>query len=110
MAFGSKLKELRLKKGQSLQQVADAVEASKAHIWELETGKSRNPSLGLIKRLADHFKISVATLIGETPSDADDFLVMFRDMQSLDEDDRRMIQVLIDGYKQRSKEKASGEN
>ena len=65
MAIGDRLKELRLKSGQSLQQVADAISASKAHIWELESNRSKNPSLDLLQRLAGHFSTSVAYLIDE---------------------------------------------
>ena len=39
MPLGEKIKILRTRKKLSLQEVADAVGASKAHIWELETGK-----------------------------------------------------------------------
>ncbi len=55
MTIGIKLKELRLNKGESLQKVADAVGVSKPHVWELERGTSKNPSVNLIKKLADHF-------------------------------------------------------
>lgn len=65
MAIGDRLKELRLKSSQSLQQVADAIGASKAHIWELESNRSKNPSLDLLQRLAGHFSTSVAYLIDE---------------------------------------------
>ena len=36
MSLGARLRELRIKKNRSLQNVADAVKASKAHIWEIE--------------------------------------------------------------------------
>ena len=52
MALGARLKRLRLKKGESLQQTADAAGVSKAHIWDLETGKSANPSMELLTSLA----------------------------------------------------------
>lgn len=115
MALGSKIKELRFRNGKSLQQVADSVGASKAHIWELETGKSRNPSLALIRRLAEHFEVTVASLIGELPGDAEDLdaedlLVMYRDLKGLSEEDRETIKLLIKGLKQRQKERTSGEN
>ena len=113
MALGRKLKELRLRRSESLQQVADAVEASKAHIWELETGNSRNPSLALIRRLAEHFEVTVASLIGELPGDAEDLdaedlLVMYRDLKGLSEEDRETIKLLISGFKQRQKDKDVG--
>jgi len=65
MALAAKLKELRIKHKKSLQEVADEVRASKAHIWDLETGKSKNPSLELLVKLAKCFKVSVADLVGE---------------------------------------------
>ena len=65
MPLGDRLKDLRLRKGQSLQQVAYAIEASKAHVWELESNRSRNPSLDLLNKLANHFETSVSYLIEE---------------------------------------------
>lgn len=65
MAIGDRLKELRLQKGQSLQQLADAIGASKAHVWELESNRSKNPSIDLLRKLAVHFGTTVAYLIEE---------------------------------------------
>src|SRR5882724_5462834 len=65
MALSSKLQELRRSTGHSLQQVADAVGASKGHIWDLERGKATNPSIDLLRSLAAHFGVTVAGLIGE---------------------------------------------
>lgn len=62
MSLAAKLKELRQKKGQSLQQVADGVGVSKAHIWELEKGTSTNPGMELLTKLANHFMVTVAFL------------------------------------------------
>lgn len=72
MPLAAKLKELRQKKGQSLQQVADSVGVSKAHIWELETGKSKNPGLDILKKVASHFMVSVPFLLDDNadPKDA----------------------------------------
>ena len=66
MSLATKLKELRQRKGQSLQQVADGVGVSKAHIWELETGKSTNPGIELLKRIAEHFTVTIASLTDDT--------------------------------------------
>lgn len=105
MSLAAKLKELRLRSRQSLQQVADAVGASKAHIWELETGKSSNPSLDLLRKLADNFKVSVATLIGETLNDAPpDIIRMCLNLDSLSEAERRVIEDVIEGMKKRKGE------
>jgi transcriptional regulator with XRE-family HTH domain len=60
MSLAAKLKKLREKQGQSLQQVADGVGVSKVHVWELEKGTSKNPSLDLLTRLAAHFGVPIA--------------------------------------------------
>jgi transcriptional regulator with XRE-family HTH domain len=100
-----KLKELRLKKGDSLQGLADAVGASKAHIWELETGKSRNPSMDLVQRLAQYFEVSLATLLGEDPAapgeDAE-LVAMFRDLKQVTDRDRELLKVMLQTMKQRA--------
>lgn len=72
MQLNEKLKELRMKKGQSLQAVADAVGVSKAHVWELEKGTSKNPGLELLVKLATHFGVTIAYLTDEDsePKDA----------------------------------------
>jgi transcriptional regulator with XRE-family HTH domain len=100
-----KLKELRLKKGDSLQGLADAVGASKAHIWELETGKSQNPSMDLVQRLAEYFQVSLASLLGEdpeAPGEDADLVAMFRDLKRVSEKDRELLKVMLQTMKQRA--------
>ena len=104
--ISASLKEMRAEKGQSLQEVADAIGASKAHVWEIENGRSRNPSINLLQRLADHFGISVSTLIGEdSPSVDDEALAFYRSVRTLSESDREVLKAVIDGMKSR---KAAG--
>ena len=107
MSFAARLKEKRLRSGASLQELAEALGMSKAHIWDLETGKSKNPSADVLKKLSDHFKVSVAWWFGEMGDDEDQQLrVMFRDLQELDPKDRELIQALIDTRKsQKGKQK-----
>jgi transcriptional regulator with XRE-family HTH domain len=98
------LKELRLKKRESLQDVADAVKASKAHVWELETGKSSNPSMELVRKLADHFGVAVATLIGEDPESAQEkpeLVAMFRDLKEVTDNDRELLKSILETMKRR---------
>lgn len=65
MGLGPKIRQLRTDGDQSLQQVADAVGVSRAHIWELEKERANNPSMALVTRLADHFNVSIHYLIDE---------------------------------------------
>lgn len=103
MSLAMKLQKLRTQRGQSLQVVADAVGASKAHIWELEKGTTKNPSIELLKGLADHFGVTIASLVGENPSEADDeqLVVMYRDLQKLDAKDRQFIEAMIETMRKR---------
>lgn len=102
MSLGARLRSFRLKNSQSLQDVADAVKVSKAHMWDLETGNSRNPSLELLKNLASHFKVSVATLVGEDVSELDEAqMVMFRELKGLSPEEREFIAGVIETMKKK---------
>ena len=99
MSLASKIKELRLKKKKSLQDVADEVGASKNHVWDLETGNSKNPSIDLLTKLAKCFGVSVAELIGENPAGKDvdpQVIAMYRELKELSSGDRQAIQTLMD--------------
>lgn len=98
MAIGSKIKELRTRNRVSLQQLADAVNASKAHIWDIERGESRNPSLELLKRIADYFKVSIADLVEENPhaqGEPEDLIALYRGLKDLSPEDRETINLLM---------------
>jgi transcriptional regulator with XRE-family HTH domain len=98
MSLATRLFDLRLKSGQSLQQVADAVGVSKAHIWELEKAKTDNPSMALVTRLADHFKVSVSFLVDEDieAPDADaDLQRMFRQAHQLTDAERGILDDMM---------------
>ncbi|CAM3210358.1 HTH cro/C1-type domain-containing protein [Sphingomonas antarctica] len=104
MSFARKLYDLRLQRGMSLQKVADAVEISKAHVFNLEKGLTANPSMDLVVKLAELFRVRVADLVGDNP-DAEDqpaeMVAMFRDLKSLEESDRDTIRMLMETMKKR---------
>jgi transcriptional regulator with XRE-family HTH domain len=98
MSLGRKLHDLRVANRMSLQDVANAVSMSKAHVWNLEKGLSENPSIELVAKLADLFRVRVADLVGENPnaeSEEPEMVAMFRDLKQLSERDRETIQVLM---------------
>jgi transcriptional regulator with XRE-family HTH domain len=102
MSFGTRLHDLRLRKSMSLQDVATAVGISKAHVWNLEKELSGNPSIELVVKIADLFRVRVADLVGENPQaddEAPEMVAMFRDLKNLDERDRETIRVLMDQLK-----------
>lgn len=98
MGLATRIAELRRQRNESLQQVADAVGVSKAHIWDMERGRADNPAMGLVTRLADHFGVSVAFLVGEDvdAKDADPELQrMFRQAKQLDDRERTILDEMM---------------
>jgi transcriptional regulator with XRE-family HTH domain len=94
MVLKDRMVELRKAKGQSQQDVADAVGVSKAHIWQLENGHALNPALSLVEKLALHFEVSVGELIGENigGKGADPELAgIFREVQKFDDRERQLL-------------------
>ena len=113
MALGARLKELRMRAGESLQQVADAVGSSKANIWELETGKNKNPGADSLMKLAEHFDVSVGYLVGEDPEaagEAPEVIAMFRQLKNLSEQDRETISEMMKMLSKRTAKEKSDRN
>ena len=99
--LGDRIHKLRLEKRESLQDVASAVGVSKAHIWELEKGRTDNPAMALVTRLADHFGVSVSYLVNEdidAPDADDDLQRMFRQAHELDQRDRKMLDSMLQSF------------
>lgn len=104
MSLGAKLNELRLRKGESLQQTADAVGVTKTHVWELEKGKSTNPSAELLRKLASHFQVTTDFLLNperEGLTEDDEALVFYRDLKSLNERDQEMLRHMMKVMKEK---------
>lgn len=102
MSFARRLHELRIGARLSLQDVADQVGMSKAHVWNLEKGISENPSVEMVVKLASLFRVGVADLVGENPDAADaepGMVAMFRDLKALGPRDRETIRVLMEQLK-----------
>lgn len=108
MSLAVTLKRYRTLSKKSLQELADEVGASKAHIWELETGKSKNPTLELMVKIATALKVKVADLVGENPNSEEapsQIVGMYRELQKLDPNDLETIQMLMQRMQSSSKDK-----
>lgn len=98
MPISERLFSLRQKSGQSLQEIADAVGVSKAHVWELEKGRSSNPSFDLVSKLAKHFGVSLDVLTGdanEPDPEAMQVERIHRGLDELSERDRGVVEEMI---------------
>lgn len=102
MQIGEHIFSLRQKSSQSLQEVADAVGVSKAHVWELEKGRSKNPSFELVRKLARHFGVSVDALVGDADEPGEEDMQIeriHRDLGALSPGDRSVIEATIAAMK-----------
>lgn len=97
MSLATRLNQLRIRKGASLQEVADAIGVSKTHIWELEKNRSTNPSIEMLTKLADYFGVTIRYLVGEDVGSSGDEQLerMFRQVGELDERDRALLDDMI---------------
>lgn len=106
MSFARKLHDMRVANRLSLQDVATAVGISKAHVFNLEKGLTANPSMDLVLKLAELFRVRVADLVGENPEGEDqppEMVAMYRDLTKLDDRDREMIRLMMESMR-RAKE------
>lgn len=113
-SLGARLRIYRTKKGLSLQKLADAVGASKAHIYDLETGGSNNPSLGLLTELSRALDVPIKVLVGESGDVSDkeppQLAPLFRELRELKPGDLKLIQVLTDQLRETQKNGGKSEN
>jgi transcriptional regulator with XRE-family HTH domain len=105
MALAAKLKNLRIRKGKSLNELAMEVGASKAHIWDLETGRAKNPTIDLLTKLASALGTSISELVGENPGGKEEpaeVLTMYRELKALEPEDLETIRIMMERLKKRS--------
>ena len=97
MSFANTLKSLRLKHGCSLQEAADLIGISKTHFWDLETGRSKNPSIEILEKVSNKFGVSISSLVNEDveSSDNEDMKILFRQMSQLSESDLETIKLIV---------------
>lgn len=62
--LGTRIKLLRELRDMSLQAVADAAGLTKSHVWEMEQGKSVNPTVNAVWGLSEALSVSPAMLLG----------------------------------------------
>jgi transcriptional regulator with XRE-family HTH domain len=99
-SLAERLRLLRADKQVSLQTVADAVGISKPHVWELEKGKTQNPSLDLLVKFAEYYSVTLDFLAGKSEADLrfQKLGSMFRkiDQEKTTDEDLKVIEQAID--------------
>jgi len=97
--LAEKLRELRVERKVSLQTVADAVGVSKPHIWELEKGKVKSPSVELVTKLASFYNVTLDYLAGTKEKEYQmSSSTLFRDIDesSLSDAEKEIIRNAVD--------------
>jgi transcriptional regulator with XRE-family HTH domain len=61
-----RMAELRQERGLTLQEVADRAGITKSHAWEIERGRSRNPTIAATAGIASALGVSLDYLAGMT--------------------------------------------
>lgn len=60
--LGARIRKLREARGQSLSAAARDLKLTKAHLWELEMGLARNPTLKTLLALCKEYDITIQEL------------------------------------------------
>jgi len=63
--IGSRLKQLRLKRGLSINELSERAGVSKSYLSYIERGIQKNPSLQVLSRLAKTLDTNVEDLLGQ---------------------------------------------
>ena len=80
--FGDKIKELRLQRGWTQQEVAERVGLKKSMISMLERNE-RKPSFEVLEAFADVFNVDLDMLAGDRRSQTDELRDMLKEKHSL---------------------------
>lgn len=68
-AFSRRIAELRRLRKMSLEEVAGASGFTKSHVWEMEAGRARNPTVRAVWALARALGVTPAHMLGLSPSE-----------------------------------------
>ena len=63
--FSERLKELRLSKGLTMEQLGKEIETTRGTIGNFENG-NKKPSLDMLIKIANYFDVSIDYLVGRT--------------------------------------------
>lgn len=97
--LGVKIKELREKKGYTLEKLAELTSSSKSYIWELENKAPPRPSAEKVSKIAEQLGVTIEYLLDDhaniTLENATDAR-FYRKYQQMDEKTKSKIRSFVD--------------
>jgi len=96
--LGNKIKELRVKKKLTLEELAKQVNSTKSYIWEIENKPNLKPSAELIHKLATTLDVTMEQLMDRHPGNAKD-QVFFREYKKLKPETKKQLKKIMDAIK-----------
>ncbi len=91
--IGDRLKLLRKREKQTLQDVADAVGYSKVHVWHIEKGRTANPAVSFLAAASKHFDTDLDFLVfGKSKNERDAFI---REYNNLSREKKALMRKLL---------------
>jgi transcriptional regulator with XRE-family HTH domain len=94
--FGTRIKELRTKKGLTLEHLAQETGSAKSYIWELENKKPPRPSVEKLSAIAKALDVTVDYLFGRDEQTLDDAVdrAFFREYSGLRPETREQLRQM----------------
>jgi transcriptional regulator with XRE-family HTH domain len=99
--LGDKIRDLRKRKGYTLEELGNLTGSSKSYIWELENRNPPRPSAEKIAKIAAILGVTADYLVdvNETSPDADVVdQAFFRKYRNLDEPTKGRIRKMLDAW------------
>jgi transcriptional regulator with XRE-family HTH domain len=96
VTFGERIKELRVARSLTLEQLAQATDSSKSYIWELENKNPPRPSAEKLSAIAAALDVTVDYLFGrddQTLAEAED-KAFYRAYSNMPPETRRQIREM----------------
>lgn len=95
--LGERIRELRKKKGYTLDQLAEQSKSSKSYIWELENKDPPRPSGEKLALIAAALDVTADFLLGvETEPQTAEDKAFFRKYQKMDTAQKQQIREMLD--------------
>lgn len=96
--LGARIKELRKKRGLTLDQLAELTDSSKSYIWELENKDLPRPSAEKLSKVAEKLGVTISYLIGEQDEEDATDAAFYRNFQRLNPEKKKIMRHMLQAW------------